>query len=227
MDVIVYPIYKGRQDKRERGAARSCTTDLRDKMNARTAQAKFRRLIACNFSPGDYVVTLTYSDDALPSTPERARDKFLRPFFARLRSKHRILTGSPLKYMYVTEGLHGDHRLHHHLIVPDIHGIKDLVRECWHCGHVDFERISSRGYESWASYLTKEPRKTGRRHVGDRMWTPSLGLAQPEVVTYEVADDYCYEPPSGVVIKHNEDWQTEWFRCQYVSYYVPDYLAEN
>lgn len=196
-------------------------------MNDRTAQAKFRRLIASNFSPRDYVVTLTYDDVSLPATPEKARDRFLKPCINKLRQAFRDLGEDPLKYMYVTEGLHGDKRLHHHIIIPDVPNIRKTVRERWPCGHVDFERISSRGYEVWAQYLTKEPRKTGRRRVGDRMWTPSLGLKKPEVTTYEVADDFHFEPPTGVVITHNEDWQTEWFRCQYVSYYKPEYLTEN
>lgn len=227
VDVVVYPISKGRSDRRERGAARSCTSDLRQKLNNKTAASKFRRLIATNFKPSDYVVSLTYSDALLPQTPEKARDGYLKPCINRLRHVFRDLGEDPLKYMYVTEGLHGDKRLHHHMIVPDVPDIREIIRALWPYGHVGFERISSRGYDTWASYLTKEPRKTGRRRVGDRMWTPSLGLKKPEVVTYEVADDFRYEPPAGVVITHNEDWQTEWFFCQYVSYYKPDYLTES
>lgn len=207
--------------------ARSCTSDLRQKLNDRTAASKFRRLIAANFKPRDWVVTLTYSDDSLPATPEKARARYLKPCINKLRQAFRDLGENPLKYMYVTEGLHGDKRLHHHIIVPDIPEIKNVIRDQWPFGHVNFESISSRGYETWASYLTKEPRKTGRRHVGDRMWTPSLGLKKPDVITYEVPDDFRYEPPAGVVITHNEDWQTEWFQCQYLSYYKPGYLTEN
>lgn len=227
MDVIVYPISKGRPDRLERGVAARCTSDLRQKMNDRTAAHKFRRLIAANFRPADYVVTLTYSDETLPATPEQARDRSLKPCIGKIRREFRELGEDPLRYMYVTEGLHGDQRLHHHIIIPNIPDIKEIVKRYWTYGHVGFEKISSRGYEVWASYLTKEPRKTGRRHVGDRAWTPSLGLKKPEIITYEVADDYKYEPPPGVVITHNEDVQTEWFRCQYVSYFKPEYMTEK
>lgn len=226
MDVIVYPISKGRIDRMERTSAAHCTSDLRQKMNDRSAAQKFRRLIAANFSPKDYVVTLTYSDSSLPSTPEAARDRCLKPFIRKLRADLREV-GTDLKYMYVTEGLHGDKRLHHHIIVPDSPDLKQIVRKRWAEGHVDYERIASRGYDVWGSYLTKEPRKTGRRRVGDRMWTPSLNLTKPTVITYEVEDDFRFEPPAGVIVKHNEDWQTEWFCCQYLSYYKPDYLSES
>lgn len=227
VDVVVYPIAKERPSRAERTVAAKCTSDLRQKMNDRTSANKFRRLIAANFKPSDYVVTLTYSNETLPATPELARDKRLKPCINQLRQHFKELPVDPLKYMYVTEGLHGDRRLHHHIIIPNIPNIKETVRDCWPHGHVDFETISSRGYEVWASYLTKEPRKTGRRRVGDRAWTPSIGLRKPEVVTYDVLDDYRYEPPFGVVITHNEDIQTEWFRCQFISYYKPDYLLEN
>lgn len=195
-------------------------------MNDRTAANKFRRLIAANFSPMDYVVTLTYSEQSLPATPELARDKCLKPFIRKVRESLRC-SEIELKYMYVTEGLHGDKRLHHHIILPNTDQIKKEVKKLWKFGHVDYEKISSRGYDVWASYLTKEPRKTGRRRVGDRMWTPSLNLTKPTVTTYEVDDNFRFEPPAGVVIRHNEDWQTEWFCCQYLSYYKPEYMAES
>lgn len=224
VDVIVYPISKGRLDRMERTSATRCTSDLRQKMNDRTAAQKFRRLIAANFLPNDFVVTLTYSDDALPPTPELARDRCLKPFIRKLRADLREV-GTELKYMYVTEGLHGDKRLHHHIVLSNTQLLKKCVRKNWKQGHVGFEKISSRGYDVWGSYLTKEPRKTGRRRVGDRMWTPSLNLTKPTVTTYEVEDDFRYEPPAGVVIRHNEDWQTEWFCCQYLSYFKPDYIS--
>lgn len=221
MDVIVYPLAKGRTDRRERGAVRTCASDLRQKMNNRTALAKLKRLLACNFQMDDEVVTLTYTNERLPRTPEYARDNLLKPFIQRLRKQFRGVPEAEFRYIYVIEGLHGDKRLHHHMVIPALPGIRDLIRREWIYGYVEFNKIREKGYEGWARYLTKEPRKTGRRYVGDRMWTPSLGLKKPEVETYEVPDSYRYEPPPGVTITNNEDWKTEWFGCQYVSYYEP------
>lgn len=226
MDVAVYPISKCRLDRMERASAVRCTSDLRQKINDRTAAQKFRRLLVANFLPSDFVVTLTYSGEALPATPEQARDRCLKPFIRKLRADLRKV-GTELKYMYVTEGLHGDKRLHHHIILPYTQFLKEIVGKHWKLGYIGYERISSRGYDLWGSYLTKEPRKTGRRRVGDRMWTPSLNLIKPTVTTYEVEDDFRFEPPAGVVVRHNEDWQTEWFCCQYLSYYKPEYIMES
>lgn len=129
VDVIVYPISKGRADRHERGEAVRCSSDLRQKMNDRTAAQTFRRLIAVNFKPSDFVVTLTYSDALLPATPELAREKCLKPFLRRLRADLLELGEDGLKYMYVTEGLHGDKRLHHHIILPNIPDMKELVKD--------------------------------------------------------------------------------------------------
>lgn len=227
MDVVVYPIAKGRCDRDERAAARRCSSDLRQKANDRTAMAKLKRLIACNFKTQDYVLTLTYNERMLPRTPEQARDIYLKPFIKRLRKELRDCSGDEVKYIYVIEGLHGDKRLHHHMIIPDHPEIKRIVEQEWTHGFFNFERISSRGYDGWARYLTKEPRKTGRRYVGDRMWTPSIGLNKPKVETYEMPDSYRYEPPPGVFILDNENWQTTWWSCQYVSYYDPNIKEDD
>lgn len=222
VDVVVYPLAKGKCDRQERISARKCSSDLRQKANDRTAAAKLKRLIACNFKPQDLVVTLTYDDKTLPNTAELAREQYFKPFIKRFRRELRKAQGVEIRYIYVIEGLHGDKRLHHHMIVPDYPDIRAIIRDQWPHGYSDFERIGARGYEEWARYLTKEPRKTGRRYVGDRMWTPSIGLTKPEVVTYEVPDQYKYEPPPGVVITNNESWQTQWWCCQYVSFYTTE-----
>lgn len=223
VDVIVYPIAKGRPTKTERSQARHYTSEVRQKMNDRTAAQKFKRLIAANFTNQDFVVALTYHDAALPPTPEQAREKKLRPFIRDLRAAFRE-NGEELKYMYVTEGLHGDHRLHHHIILPNVPGLKRTVKELWKKNgeNIGFDRLGSKGIDEWAGYLTKEPRKTGRRRLGDRMWTPSLGLKKPEVISYEVPDNYVYTPPDGVVITTNEEMRTEYVSVQYISYRIPE-----
>ena len=169
VDVVVYPVAKGRSTKAERKAAGKCSGSVRQAMNDRSAVRKFRRLLACNFEDHDLVVTLTYSDQFLPRYPEDARDLYLKPFIVKLR---RLLRdeGVDLRYMYVTEGMHGDKRLHHHIVIPAADGVRDMVRMLWTGGdNVNFESIGRRGVDVWAGYLTKEPRKTGRRYVGERM----------------------------------------------------------
>lgn len=195
-------------------------------MNDRTAARKFFWMMVANFTPSDLVVTLTYSNEALPATANLAKDHFLKPAIRKFRAGF-LLAGAKLKYMYVTEGLHGDKRLHHHIILPKVPGIEEIVRSNWTAGYVKFESISERGYDVWAGYLTKEPRKTGRTRPGQRMWTPSLHLKKPTVTTYEVSDDFHLEPPLGAIVKDRVDRQNEWFLGQYLFYYKPEYLREN
>jgi len=215
---VIYPISASRQDDQPRGSAENPTGDFRQRVNDRKAAQKFKRLIACNFSPGDKVATLTYRDDTLPSTADEARTRRIRPFMGKLRKACRELCNGPLRYFYVTEGRHGDHRLHHHMIVANDPVLLDQIEHLWKYGFVSFESIVSRGYDNWARYLTKEPRKTGRQRVGDRAWTPSLGLKKPEAVTFDVQDDWEYELPPNVFVEHNDTAKNEWYCCRYISY---------
>lgn len=225
---MVYPISSGRPDRRERVAAQKATREIRQWKNDLTAAERFKRILATNFTPRDVIATLTYSDEALPATAEIANKKKLKPFIRRLRSEYGEL-GELFKYAYVTEGYHGDRRLHHHIVLPKIAELEEIVKRLWSKnGEIqDFRPIGRKGYRGWAMYLTKEPRKTGRQYVGQRMWTPSLNLQKPEVTTYEMPDGYEYEPPPGVVILDNRSLDWEWFKGQYISYFVPDYLGKN
>ena len=71
-----------------------------------------RLLHVAAFSNKDLFVTLTYRDKSLPSTRKEAV-KLLRQFFKNLR-KYRNARNLLTKYIYVTEELHGEKRLHHH-----------------------------------------------------------------------------------------------------------------
>lgn len=193
-----------------------------------TAAERFKRVLATNFNATDMIVTLTYSDASLPATAETANQKKLKPFIRRMREEYKQL-GQEFKYAYVTEGYHGNHRLHHHIILPRIPELQETVKKHW-CknGEVqDYKPIGRKGYRGWAMYLTKEPRKTGRRYVGQRMWTPSLNLQKPEISTYNVPDSYEYEPPPGVIILDNRSLDWAWFKGQYMSYFTPPKTGEN
>ena len=84
------------------------------------AWQKLELLLAANFTPRDLVVTLTYDDDHLPDDRDGAVDK-IKGFWMQLR-KARRLAGQSLRYVYVTEGVHGDKRLHHHVVIDGTGG---------------------------------------------------------------------------------------------------------
>ena len=222
VDVVVYPVSRGRSTKAKRSPAENPSRSARQTLNDLAAARRFRLLLACNFSDADIVATLTYSDKFLPINAGQANKLYLVPFINKLRPFMRSI-GYELKYMYVTEGLHGDHRLHHHIVLPGLNGVRSIVRDLWFAGeNVHFKCLGSGGIDAWAGYLTKEPRKTGRADRGDRMWTPSLYLRKPVVTEFKVDDDfYEFAPPSGAVVVFNETIRNDWFMAQYVSYRLP------
>lgn len=81
----------------------------------------------------------------------------------------------------MTEGGCPGGRLHHHLVVNSTGEDLEEIRRLWIYGdNVEVRRLEfnqGHTYEDLASYLTKEPREWGHPQVGERTWTPSLGLA--------------------------------------------------
>ena len=120
------------------------------------AQGKLEMLLAANFGPEDLFCTLTYRDEDLPGS--HAITKACVRKFLKLLRNQRKRTSVVLKYVYVTEGKHGDKRYHHHLVI-NATSDADLETICslWRYGDiVDVERIAERAYIDVARYIAKE-----------------------------------------------------------------------
>ena len=74
--------------------------------NDKCSWKECRLSLAANFARGDWVVTPTYDDAHLPPDRQEA-DKCLQKFIRRLRAARRK-RGEALRYIYATEGLHGE-----------------------------------------------------------------------------------------------------------------------
>ena len=185
------------QQKRTRASRQFETSLVREAVNIKTACMRLEFLLYANFALDDWFVTLTYDEDFLPPNYETAR-KNQPAYFRKLRQARRE-EDLPFDYVYVMEGLHGDHRIHHHFVTKRAPGNDiALFRELWGKGFVDVQTIEEfGGYRAVAQYMTKEPRKTGKLRVGARMWTPSIGLVQPERHDIELAPGEHYSPPPG------------------------------
>ena len=210
-------------DPQERSDKRQCASAARQKINDRRAAEKFKYLLAANFGASDYVITLTYTDDALPATPEIAKKKNLYKFIRQLRKIYQSV-GTELRYLHVTEGLHGDHRIHHHIIVPGIADLQETVRSLWEPNgtNIGFDRLDLKSYGAWGHYLTKEPREKGRRYVGDHMWSASRSIRQPVIEKGELKDHMALTAPPGAVILQNETVQNEHGEYHYIEYLLPE-----
>ena len=104
------------------------------------------------------------------------------------------------------------------------------IRRLWIYGdNVEVRRLEfdqGHTYEDLASYLTKEPRGGGHPQVGERTWTPSLGLARTEPETETVPDYVTLTAPPEAVILQNEgpvrNGYGEFAWIKYMLPYQPD-----
>lgn len=204
--------------RRTRAPKTEISSVAQETMNLKHSWQKLKALIAANFSADDIVVTLTYSDEALPPTRRDAENR-LKQFIRRLRAERKA-GGAELRYLYVTEMGHSSGRLHHHMILNATGDDFEVIRRLWQRNgdNIDFSPIWGKGYDGWARYLSKEPREYGRRYVGERMWRSSLGLIKPVVRTGWVdASNRLAAPPGSAEIdcqeRHNGYGEFTFIEC--------------
>ena len=100
------------------------------------------------------------------------------------------------------------------------------IRRLWIYGdNVEVRRLEFHQgytYEDLASYLTKEPREWGHPQVGERTWTPSLGLARPEPET-ETVPDYVTltAPPEAIVLQNEGPIRNGYGEYTWIKYMLP------
>ena len=216
---ITYTVPRPNASKQERKRVREVTEEQVARTNANTAQRKLEMLMATNFDEGDLVLTVTYRDADLPDSADVTR-KHLGKVFVQMRA-YRKARGLPdLKYIYVLEGRHGDHRPHAHIIINAAGGDLELMRSLWIWGDdIQLNYIRERGYDGWAGYLTKERREASLN--GKKQFVGSRNLARP-VTTYEWVDDgTSVEAPPGAQVLDEGGGRNEIASCRFVKYLIP------
>ena len=216
---IAYTVPRPNASKQERKRIREVTEEQVARTNANTAQRKLEMLMATNFDEGDLVLTVTYRDADLPDSADVTR-KHLGKVFAQMRV-YRKARGLPdLKYIYVLEGRHGDHRPHAHIIINAAGGDLELMRSLWIWGDdIQLNYIRKRGYDGWAGYLTKERREASLN--GKKQFVGSRNLARP-VTTYEWVDDgTTVDAPPGAQVLDEGGGRNEIASCRFVKYLIP------
>ena len=124
---IAYTVPRPNATPQERKRIREVTAEQIARTRCNTAQRKLELLMAANFEPEDLVITATYRDEDLPPSPDVTRRR-LGKVFKQLRA-YRKARGLPdLKYIYVLEGRHGDHRPHAHIILNAAGGDLELFK---------------------------------------------------------------------------------------------------
>lgn len=103
MDVEIYPVWDTRG--MEAAKLRAKTEKHRQAVaavNERRLRQKVRRLVLCNFVPGDLFLTLTYEKRDESYSLEGVRDD-IKNYVAKLKRARRRAGLSELKYLYVIE----------------------------------------------------------------------------------------------------------------------------
>ena len=216
---ITYTVPRPNASKQDRKRIREVTEEQIQRTNANTAQRKLEMLMATNFDDTDLVLTVTYRDADLPESADVTR-KHLGKVFAQMRA-YRKARGLPdLKYIYVLEGRHGDHRPHAHIIINAAGGDLELMRSLWIWGDdIQLNYIRERGCDGWAGYLTKERREASLN--GKKQFVGSRNLARP-VTTYAWVDDgTTVDAPPGAQVLDEGGGRNEIASCRFVKYLMP------
>lgn len=215
---VIYTSPEPRDGPRVRAAKSRITSAAQKAMNDKTARAKLEMQIAAAFKRSDLFLTLTYRLKDLPASREAAV-AIVRKFLRTMR-EYRKSIGIPFKYIYVTEGKHGDSRLHHHIIMNATERDIEIIRSLWPYGDViDIEYLGCREYVTWAEYMTKEG--VEGRKVGAQLWTSSKNLEKPKVTYSYVSNDETLTAPIGAHVLEKEEKVTEFGSYCYIKYYMP------
>ncbi len=215
-----------------RAAKKQCSTMGRKLTNHRTMQHSLYLLMATNFKPTDFFLTLTFDDVHLPQ--KRAGAMAAVQSYIKLLRKYRALRGQGVRYIYCIENKHGSGRYHVHMVLNATEKDVETICSLWSCGMVDWEyigwskergRLKQRGekqgecYKILARYMTKEVQP-----VGARNYSHSQNLKRPTVtVTFmsepEAERQKLMEVPTGCQQLSFTDYRNEWGRFWSISYY--------
>ena len=221
---VAYTVPNSTGDETARRARLRISSAARQKMNLKTSAQKLQVVLNANFGPRDLHVTLNYDDRHRPETKAAANRKLQR-FFAKLRARRKV-DGQELRYVYVTEQATAESRhVHHHIILNATGHDLQLIKELWGYGtdvEIQYLRDWGLGLEALAQYLTKEPRICGQPHVGERTWTPSLGLYKPKPETGYLGDGETLQEPFGAIVIKREEKKGEYGGYLYLEYWLPD-----
>lgn len=216
---ITYTVPRPNANTAQRKRIREVTEEQIQRTNANTAQRKLEMLMATNFDEGDLVLTVTYRDADLPDSADMTR-KHLGKVFSQMRAYRKARDLPELKYIYILEGRHGDHRPHAHIIINAAGGDLELMRSLWIWGDdIQLNYIRERGYDGWAGYLTKERREASLN--GKKQFVGSRNLDRP-VTTYAWVDDgTTVDAPPGAQVLDEGGGRNEIASCRFVKYLMP------
>lgn len=220
--MIQYTSLRGGVAKQNRQPKRNISAAVRESMNFRTSKMKLWLILESTFNPSDDLyVSFTYRDADLPKNKDEANRRFA--YFIRALREARNARAQDTVYVWVTEGQHGDKRLHHHLLINGTGDDYAMMHDLWKWGdQVEIWPYHCKKHWDHAEYFAKEVREKGRRRVGERMWRASRNIKRP-VITYETAKPgSLLAAPAGSYVVEKDQKDNTFGRFQYVHCILPD-----
>lgn len=145
--------------------------------NERESVKNLARVLNCNFGQGDMWITLTFSDDRLPSDRKEAQ-KLLAAFLRKCRSAYRKAAGKTMRYVVTIGEISTETgekvRMHFHIVMDPL--AYEAVAALWPAEDVTYRRLDGRGdYTGIARYMCQN----AAHETGQKRWSTSKGLKKP------------------------------------------------
>jgi len=215
-------VWVGASAKPRRPRKKGSTSAQKRDENERDAVKRLARIINCNFSHGDLLLTPNYDQAGMARLEEWARanqmegesweDAMLRGakregklYLERIKPALKA-KGVVCKYVLITSDMDGETgelvRLHHHLVIQRVG--YEVAAAKWPFGSVDYQILKDQDdYTPLALYLCKQV-----RHQPDaKKWTASRNMAGPVVSTRWASAGEELRPDSRAVLVDRNQWE--------------------
>ena len=183
--------------------------------------------LACNYIPGDLILTLTYDDEHLPFRRQQCFSSM--KYFRKKLAEEYKKRGAKLVMHSNIEHKHGDGRWHHHAVINAVDIEYQTIVDLWGRGSIKFQRlllgkhkdpqnpkdIKEYSYAGLAVYMTKErPDKPSQR-----CWTCTRTAKHPTIETALVDANTTLNPPPGSqLLDSDKKKKANGGRLEYIKY---------
>lgn len=192
IEVDIYPLFETKKMRCGRNVKTNVSRPEQKNLNDKRARRYFNQLAKTNFTSKDYHLSLTYDDELLPETEEKAEKEVIN-YIRRVNRRRKSKGLENVKYLAVTERSPNG-RIHHHLIIEgglsreEMEVMWSRQRISWKrfeeseeyrqsirlTGYANADRLKfdRKGIEALCNYLCKDPQ-------GKRRWRQSKNLTKP------------------------------------------------
>lgn len=229
----------GHEPPRERAAKRRASTDAAKQKNLVLSARKLELLLSTNFPTPRSGLVLTMGFDEKhwqriikhrrPSQQRKLVRYYINEFRKALRAE-RTAAGLPRpRDITSIEILTSENqRWHVHCIIDSTGDDLPMARRAWRFGdNIEARPLrvdSEKNHTTLAQYMAKESRELQDHEAkpGQRVWSYSLNIKKPEVVSLTVPADYKLPIPKGAEILEDERRDNEFSSYRYTKIRLSD-----